>query len=204
MQAVFCGMEPSPIRFTLAVAAEAELRERSSRFLAYAYPVADRAAIDQCLAAVRALHPEARHVCYAWRLGPHTYCTDAGEPSGSAGQPILRRILAAELDQVLVVVVRYFGGIKLGVPGLIAAYGQAAVLALAASTRTELVDYTICTLQLSYSSIGEIEIALRRLGAETLSHQFDTEVCLKVRIRQSEIEALREALAPLAVQLLFD
>ena len=114
---------------TLEAAAEAASRERSSKFLAYAYPVRTEEEIREHLDALRKRHFDATHHCYAWRLGPRgeRYRTnDDGEPSGTAGKPILGQLLSAEVTDCLIVVVRYFGGTKLGVPGLIAAYREAA------------------------------------------------------------------------------
>ena len=114
---------------TLEAAAEAASREQSSKFLAYAYPVRTEEEIREHLDALRKRHFDATHHCYAWRLGPRGErwrANDDGEPSGTAGKPILGQLLSAEVTDCLIVVVRYFGGTKLGVPGLIAAYREAA------------------------------------------------------------------------------
>ena len=110
---------------TLAGPAEAIYKEKSSKFLAYAYPVESEEEIRTLLDALRKKYYDATHHCYAWRLGPHgeTFRTnDDGEPSGTAGKPILGQLLSNELVNCLIVVVRYFGGTKLGVSGLIGAY----------------------------------------------------------------------------------
>ncbi len=125
---------------TVEAAAEAASRERSSKFLAYAYPVRSEEEIREHLDALRKRHFDATHHCYAWRLGPRGErwrANDDGEPSGTAGKPILGQLLSAEVTDCLIVVVRYFGGTKLGVPGLIAAYREAAAEALAAATVVE-------------------------------------------------------------------
>ena len=110
---------------TLAGPAEAIYKEKSSKFLAYAYPVESEEEIRTLLDALRKKYYDATHHCYAWRLGPHgeTFrANDDGEPSGTAGKPILGQLLSNELVNCLIVVVRYFGGTKLGVSGLIGAY----------------------------------------------------------------------------------
>ena len=132
---------------TLAGPAEAIYKEKSSKFLAYAYPVESEEEIRTLLDALRKKYYDATHHCYAWRLGPHgeTFrANDDGEPSGTAGKPILGQLLSNDITDCLVVVVRYFGGTKLGVPGLIAAYRESAAEAIAAAEIVELtVDRTV-------------------------------------------------------------
>ena len=110
---------------TIARAAETTYRQLSSKFLVYAYPVETESEIKEYLDALRKRWFDATHHCYAWRLGPQGEqfrANDDGEPSSTAGKPILGQLLSNEVTNCLVVVVRYFGGTKLGVPGLIAAY----------------------------------------------------------------------------------
>jgi putative IMPACT (imprinted ancient) family translation regulator len=121
---------------TIATAAEAMLKERSSRFRAFAWSVTTEAEARARLKELRAQFPDATHICYAYRLGPkgdNWAAGDNGEPPGSAGRPILGRLLSAGVSDCLVAVVRWFGGKKLGVPGLIAAYKTAAEEVLTAA-----------------------------------------------------------------------
>lgn len=114
---------------TIAAPAETALKERGSRFRAFAYPVATEAEAKLHLKNLRAEFPDATHICYAFRLGPRGdiwAASDNGEPPGSAGRPIYGRLLSVGVSDCLVAVVRWFGGKKLGVPGLIAAYKTAA------------------------------------------------------------------------------
>ena len=107
---------------TIAAPAEAIYKEKSSKFLAYAYPVRSEEEIRELLEALYKRYYDATHHCYAWRLGPHGEqfrSNDDGEPSGTAGKPILGQLLSNSLTNCLIVVVRYFGGTKLGVSGLI-------------------------------------------------------------------------------------
>ena len=118
---------------TITAPVQAEFKDKGSRFIAFAYPVQTVAAVKHHVEALREAHHKARHWCYAYRLGTEGVqfrANDDGEPSGSAGRPILGQIDSFELTDVLVVVVRYFGGTLLGVPGLIHAYKTATAEAL--------------------------------------------------------------------------
>lgn len=122
----------------LSIAGEssAMFKDRGSKFYSFAYPVHDEAEIKEKLHALREKYPDATHHCYAWVLGADRSryrANDDGEPNHSAGTPILRQIHSFELSQILVVVVRYYGGVNLGVPGLIHAYGNATRMALETS-----------------------------------------------------------------------
>lgn len=112
----------------LLSSSEGSYHESGSKFLAYAFPIANRKELEDRLAEIKTLHPKARHHCYAYRLLEREevteYASDAGEPSGTAGQPILGELRRHQLINVIVIVVRYFGGTKLGIPGLIHAYHE--------------------------------------------------------------------------------
>ena len=130
---------------TIAEPATSELRERASRFMGFAFPLVSLSDFSRYLNDVRSIHPKATHHCYAYRFGPdeHQYrANDDGEPSGSAGKPILGQIDSFGLSNVLIIVVRYYGGTKLGVPGLIQAYRDAARATLESA---EIVDGYYCT-----------------------------------------------------------
>jgi len=125
---------------TIETSIESKVTEKNSRFYGFAYPITSEEACKDILNQLRSDHPKANHHCYAWRLGltKNEYrANDDGEPSGSAGRPILGQIDSFELTNVLVVVVRYFGGVKLGVSGLIKAYKQSAMQTLKSSTIIE-------------------------------------------------------------------
>ena len=132
---------------TIARPAETTYRQLSSKFLVYAYPVESETEIKEYLDALRKRWFDATHHCYAWRLGAHGEqfrANDDGEPSSTAGKPILGQLLSQEITNCLVVVVRYFGGIKLGTGGLIVAYKQAAADAIAQCNIVErLVEDTV-------------------------------------------------------------
>ena len=144
---------------TISAPAECAMRERSSKFLSYAYPVTDEEQIRAHLDALHKQYYDATHHCYAWRLGPHGEqfrANDDGEPSGTAGKPILGQLLSHDITDCLIVVVRYFGGTKLGVSGLIQAYKEAAADVIAASNVIEKTVDTVIRLDFSYMVMNDV------------------------------------------------
>lgn len=178
---------------TLARPAEASSRERSSRFLAFAYPVESEEQIREALDALRKRFYDATHHCYAWRLGPAGEpfrSNDDGEPSGTAGRPILGQLLSAGVTNCLIVVVRYFGGTKLGVPGLIAAYREAAQEVLAAG---EIVERTVdvrIEVRFSYLAMNEVMRVVKEEQPRIADQQFDNLCTMTLMIRRSRAEGL--------------
>ncbi len=159
---------------TIATPATAELRERGSKFLAFVYPVNSVDDVKTRLKALRTLHSKATHHCYAYRIGTggnEWRAVDDGEPSGSAGRPILVAIDSAGLTNVLGVVVRYFGGTLLGVPGLIAAYRGAATDALVGAGRVERWVERRVTIEADYAVLGEVLHLLKSCEATVYSQQ---------------------------------
>lgn len=153
---------------TIAAASLGDFRDRGSKFLAYAYPVSAVQDIKEKLQALKKEHPKAVHHCYAWRLGTvgtQYRANDDGEPSGSAGKPILGQIDSLGLTNVLVVVVRYFGGTLLGVPGLVNAYKTAAAQALETVPRTEKWIEQQYEISFDYPSMGEVLYLLKQAEA---------------------------------------
>lgn len=153
---------------TIATATTGDFRDRGSKFLAYAYPVSGTGEVKERVQALKKDHPKAVHHCYAYRLGTdgNSYrANDDGEPSGSAGKPILGQIDSQELTNVLVVVVRYFGGTLLGVPGLINAYKTATAAALQAAPVTEKWCEDRYTLTFDYPVMGEVLYLLKQAEA---------------------------------------
>ena len=153
----------------------AEFKDRGSRFIGLVYRVESRKEIDEALNQAKLDYPDARHHCYAWRLLPDTnmqMASDDGEPRHSAGDPILGQILARNLFGTLVVVVRYFGGTKLGVPGLINAYRSAASLALDKAGANERRPGRWYNLSHSYEDTALVQMALAQLKLEPHDSQF--------------------------------
>ena len=178
---------------TLAAPAEAYNRERSSKFLSYAYPVENEEQIREALEALRKRYFDATHHCYAWRLGPQGEqfrANDDGEPSGTAGRPILGQMLSAGVTNCLVVVVRYFGGTKLGVPGLIAAYKEATQEVLSVA---EIVERTVddrITIRFPYIVMNDVMKAVKEELPQIEEQLFDNLCTMRLRIRRSQSERL--------------
>ena len=161
---------------TIEAPAEAIYKEKSSKFLAFAYPVADEEEIRSRLEALRKRYYDATHHCYAWRLGPHGEAfraNDDGEPSSTAGRPILGQLLSHETTDCLIVVVRYFGGTKLGVPGLIAAYKESAAEVLAAARIVQRTVDRRIAVTFSYAAMNDIMRIVKEEQPAVESQRFD-------------------------------
>ncbi|HVZ56162.1 MAG TPA: YigZ family protein [Chitinophagaceae bacterium] len=158
---------------TIAKPSQAEFRDRGSRFIAYAFPVQNAAECKEKLALLKKEHAKATHHCFAYRLGldgTPFRVSDDGEPSGTAGRPILGQLDSRGLTQVMVVVVRYFGGTLLGVPGLIHAYKTAAALALQTTPVLQKPVEERYRLQFDYTRLNEVLHLIRQYDC-TIHHQ---------------------------------
>lgn len=136
-----------------------EFKDRGSKFIGFAYPVSSEDEVKECLAEIRKLHPSAGHVCYAFRINPlneYYRTNDDGEPSSTAGKPILGQIRSLNLQNTLVAVVRYFGGTLLGVSGLINAYKETAAIALNGAVIIEKQITVSFKLNVDYIKMGEV------------------------------------------------
>lgn len=186
-------MEANDSYRTLAGPAEASSRERSSKFLAFAYHVESEEEIRGLLDALRKRFYDATHHCYAWRLGPRGEsfrANDDGEPSGTAGRPILGQLLSCGVTDALIVVVRYFGGTKLGVPGLIAAYREAAAEALAAGRIVERTVDRVIRIDFPYTAMNEVMRAVKEEQPAIREQRFDNLCTMVLAIRESRAEGL--------------
>ena len=175
---------------------------KGSRHIANVFPVRCADDIAAALDSVRQRMPDATHHAFAWRLGrgEHDFrYSDDGEPSGSAGRPILQQIDGRELTDVLVVVTRYFGGTKLGTGGLVRAYGGAAADALDTATIVEVVPHATVTIRHVYEDTGAVAGVLSAFGLEPTSSDYGAEVSLVVSVPQARAEEfarqLRDATA---------
>ena len=178
---------------TIAAAAEAIYKEKSSKFLAYAYPVRTEEEIRELLEVLYKRYYDATHHCYAWRLGPHgeTFrANDDGEPSGTAGKPILGQLLSNSLTNCLIVVVRYFGGTKLGVSGLIQAYKESAAEVIAASQIIEQTVDRVFTLEYPYLVMNDVMRIIKEEQPNILSQEFDNLCTMHLSIRESRAEGI--------------
>lgn len=153
---------------TISAPSTGDFRDRGSKFLAYAYPITSATELKEKLQALKKEHPKAVHHCYAYRIGTdgaQFRANDDGEPSGSAGKPILGQIDSMELTNVLVVVVRYFGGTLLGVPGLINAYKTATAQALESVEKAENWVEDFYDINFDYPVMGEVLYLLKQAEA---------------------------------------
>lgn len=169
---------------TLGAPAHAEFKDKGSRFIAHAYPIGG-VEVKTLLDAIYGQHPKARHWCYAWRRGidgQQFRANDDGEPSGSAGRPILGQIDSAGLTDVLVIVVRYFGGTLLGVPGLIHAYKTASAAALAQGEIVVQDVKKMVRLRCGYPYLSEALRIAKRYGARILVQDLQLDCCLTLSV----------------------
>lgn len=171
-------MSDSPdFYFTIQQTATAEFKDRGSKFLAYAYPLKDKEQVKDYLLQLKKEHPKAVHYCYAYRLGLDKNdfrVNDDGEPSGSAGKPILNQIDSKQLTNVLVVVVRYFGGTLLGIPGLINAYKSAAALALQMVPIIQCAVLENYSLHFNYTAMNDVMLIIKQYNCSII--QQDTQL----------------------------
>ncbi len=176
---------------TISEPAIGEHKEKGSKFLAFAYPIIDEEGAMDYVKALKKEYFKANHHCYAYRLGLNQQqfrANDDGEPSGTAGRPILGQIDSFGLTNVLVVVVRYFGGTKLGVSGLIQAYKQSAAEVL---SHTIIIEKKVCDhyrLVFDYALMSDVMNAVKKVELEVLQQQFLETPFLDISIRQSEVE----------------
>ncbi len=173
---------------TLAEAGEILYKEKGSKFFTYAYPLQNQSDVTLFLDQLKEVHPKARHYCYAYVWGhdePYHRSNDDGEPSGTAGPPILRRIIAAELKNVLVVVVRFFGGTLLGASGLIRAYKKSTDEVLAICPKITKVREATFSITFEYGIMNELLNSLKRMKLEPQNLQMDTAGSLNIDIPNS-------------------
>lgn len=182
---------------TVGGASEASFTEKRSRFIAFAVPVRTAEEAKAYVDGLRKKYHDARHVCYAYMLGAARQdfrANDNGEPSGTAGKPILGQINSRGLTDVLVAVVRYFGGIKLGTGGLAEAYRTAASLALdGAGTVRKTVDGTL-TVAFAYPSMNDVMRIVKEESPQIVEQSYGTDCFMTLRIRRSMLGRLRARL----------
>lgn len=173
---------------TLQQACKGLYKEKGSKFIAHAYPVQNEEEVKTILEELSKEYYDARHVCYAYRIGPtgDTFrMNDDGEPSGTAGKPIYGQLLSHELTHVLIAVVRYFGGVKLGVGGLIQAYKAASKEAIAEGRVIEKVLETVVSIHFDYVTLNDVMRILKDTELEWSKQDFGIDCTLRVGIRPS-------------------
>ncbi|MBP5504829.1 MAG: YigZ family protein [Bacteroidales bacterium] len=191
------SQSPSDCYKSIASPSKGIFKDKGSKFLAFAYPVETEDEIKAIVAGIKKEYFDARHHCYAWRLGhlgDKWRANDDGEPSSTAGKPILGQIVSNNLSDILIVVVRYFGGILLGTSGLINAYKSASAEAIAAATVVEkvaTVRYRIC---FDYAQMNAVMKCLKDFRLSPMNTIFDNQCSLEVDIRLSTTNSFTESI----------
>lgn len=189
-------MEIKDTYLSIAERSRGLYKSLGSRFIAFAVPVEEEDQIRQELQALRREYHDARHVCFAWRLGhdgARWRASDDGEPSGTAGRQILGRIDSEGLSDTLVAVVRYFGGVKLGVPGLIEAYRSATADALSCAPRCEKIACVPYRLCFDYAAMPAVMKLLKEMDLKQVNPVFESTCRLDTQVRLSRVDAFEKA-----------
>jgi len=188
---------------TLKTEGEGYYTEKRSKFLAFAHHVETLDEIKELIAGYRKKYYDARHVCYAYMLGAERLefrANDDGEPSSTAGKPILGQINSNELTDILIVVVRYYGGVNLGTSGLIVAYREAAADAIAHSEIETRQVEEIVTYSFAYPLMNDVMRIVKEMQPRIVSQTYDNTCEIKLSIRKSEAEQLRNRLSKLSFE----
>lgn len=178
---------------TISTQTEGLYKEKGSKFISFAFHVESEEEVKEIIERLKKEYYDARHHCYAWRMGnrgEHTRSVDDGEPSSTAGRPILGQILSHELTYILIVVIRYFGGTKLGVSGLIQAYKEAASDAL---REAEIVERTIDSavkIRFDYLLMNSVMSVIKEFSPNILEQHFDNDCTMELSIRNREYDSM--------------
>jgi len=182
---------------TISNPSEGLFKDKGSKFIAYAYPVTSEEQIREIVQSIKKEHHSARHHCYAWRLGHEKLlfrANDDGEPSSTAGKPILGQIQSFDLTNILIVVVRYFGGTLLGVSGLINAYRNAAIDAINQAEIVERLVEKQLLIEFDYGVMNEVMKLFKDEKLPQIDPQFDLRCQIKTMVRMSELGRIEENL----------
>ena len=188
---------------TIKTEGEGYYTDKRSKFLAFAHHVTSTDEIQELLAGYRKKYYDARHVCYAYMLGPERLefrANDDGEPSSTAGKPILGQINSNELTDILIVVVRYYGGVNLGTSGLIVAYREAAADAIAHCEIEMRQVEEIITYTFAYPMMNDVMRIVKEMQPRIISQTYDNTCEIRLGIRKSEAEQLRNRLQKLTFE----
>ena len=180
---------------SIASPSDGLFKDNGSRFIARAYPVETEEEVKEIVAALKKEYYDARHHVYAYRLGSlgdKFRANDDGEPSGSSGRPVLGQIDSCGLSDILVVVIRYFGGIKLGIPGLIRAYKTSTADALANAQIIEKIASRHFRVHFGYMSMNGVMKVMKDMGLEQKNQKFDMECSLETTVRLSQVDSFIE------------
>ena len=185
---------------TIEKKTEALYKDKGSKFLTFAFPVENDQQIKEALFQLKKEHPSANHHCYAYRLGADKLnfrANDDGEPGNTAGKPILGQIQSNDLTNILIVVVRYFGGTLLGVSGLISAYKNSAAEVIKASSIIEKFIVFQYTIQFPFDQLNDVMKLLKQLDCKISQQQFDTNCEISFTIRKANSEQCEDKLKKL-------
>ena len=180
---------------SIASPSDGLFKDNGSRFIARAYPVETEEEVKEIVAALKKEYYDARHHVYAYRLGylgDKFRANDDGEPSGSSGRPVLGQIDSYGLSDILVVVIRYFGGIKLGIPGLIRAYKTSTADALESAQIVEKIASRHFRVHFGYMNMNGVMKVMKDMGLEQKNQKFDMECSIETNVRLSQIETFLE------------
>ncbi len=186
---------------TVARVSESEYKERGSKFIAYTYPCASVERADAIKESLWELHPKATHICWAYRIGDEAELSrawDDGEPSGTAGLPILNQIKSADITYTMVLVVRYYGGKKLGSSGLKTAYKTSAKDSIEANTTIEQEPQTYAILNCSYAQMPHVMNVIKQNNVEIEEQKIGTECHFKVRFPKKDLDKLTKKLSKIS------
>ena len=175
---------------------EATIEIKRSQFIAIVEPAANLETFKSKLSMIKEQYPDATHHCYAYQLGPpgssrQVGCSDDGEPHGTAGKPMLNILMHQNVGELMAVVIRYYGGVKLGTGGLVRAYSDALLAALDELPTAERIDWTYFDLRFSYDLQSDVENALVAFQSEILSKEFQVDVSIHCRCPSSQAQAMR-------------
>jgi uncharacterized YigZ family protein len=182
---------------TISKPSEGIFKDKGSRFIAYLYPIQSELDIKDIIAELKSIHPKASHHCWALRLSQDRSIfriNDDGEPSGTAGRPILNTLLSFDLTNVIAVVVRYFGGTLLGIPGLINAYKTATMEAIQASEIIEKTVDLVFKIEFSHSVMNEVMKVVKDENIKIFNQSFDLNCTFNLEIRQSQVNKVIDRL----------
>ena len=190
-------MKEAEYYYTVESAAIAEFKDRGSKFIAYSFPIKNTTDFKKNLQEIKKEHPKASHHCFAYRLGTdgnNFRVSDDGEPSGTAGKPILGQIDSKKLTDILIIVVRYFGGTLLGVPGLINAYKTAAALVLQCTPVVQKAVQINYELHFNYTEMNEVMRILKQFNCTILANEMQLFCSIETGIPRNKINEVISAL----------
>jgi len=185
---------------TIEGISQSQFRDRGSRFIGIAYPVSSEAEIKDILDRLKKEYYDATHHCYAYVLGPDKSAwrfNDDGEPSGTAGRPIYGQIISADLTNILVVVIRYYGGTKLGVPGLINAYKTTAKESVSKAVKKTCIIKDVYSIEYDYAIMNDVMKTLKEENVEVLLTNFGTKCVIEFAVRKKQSEKILHRLSRL-------